>query len=145
MKPNEIHELWRKDSEIDQYDLAKESSNIPQLHARYLKLLSEARENYRTEKERLNKLKFAKFEYFSGRMSTDELKRRQWKPFPHKVLKNDIDKYVDADSDIVAQKLKLGEANECVNVLESIVDHINKKTFVIKNMIEWNKFTNGVI
>ena len=37
MNIDEIHELWSKDSKIDQDELAEESLKTPQLHSKYLK------------------------------------------------------------------------------------------------------------
>lgn len=145
MTLSEIHESWEADAKINPNELAQESNEIPKLHAKYLKELSFARSEYRTEKQRLKKLEFDKYQYFSGRMSTDELTKRKWKPFPHKILKNDIDKHIEGDSDVLAQKLRLGEAEEKVNVLESIIDNVNRRSFTIGNAIKWHQFTNGVI
>lgn len=145
MNNDVIMEMWRKDSEINPNELGEESNKTPQLHAKYLKILSEERTEYRKEKQRLKKLQLDKYEYYSGRMSTDKLQQRQWKPFPHKILKNDIDKYIEGDDDIISQRMRISFIEEKVEVLESIIDQINKRTFVIKNSIEWLRFTNGTI
>jgi len=145
MTLSEIHESWKKDAEIDPNELGKESNEIPKLHAKYLKELSNNRFQLRQEKQKLKKLEFDKYEYFSGRMSTDELQRRKWRPFPHKILKNDIDRYMNGDDDILKQRNQVSELEEKVNTLESIIDNINRRSFTIKNAIEFMKFTNGLV
>ena len=65
------------------------------------------------------------------------------KPFNRKVLKGDVDMYIQADqayADIVnkieAQKFK-------VKYIEEIIKQLNQRTFHIKNVIEYTKFTAG--
>ena len=38
MKIEDIMEMWNKDSKIDETELATESSNIPVIHNKYLKI-----------------------------------------------------------------------------------------------------------
>lgn len=144
MEISDILLQWKEDARLDPNELAMESNKIPQLHAKYLELLSNARQEMKKEKQRLKKLQLDKYEYFSGRMPTEKLNQRNWKPFPHKILKNDIDRYIDGDDDIIKQRMVLSGLEEKVEVLESIIDSVNKRTFVIGNSIKWNQFTNGV-
>lgn len=145
MDANKIIAEWKEDSKINPNELAEESNRIPQLHAKYLDYLSNERREMKKEKQRLKKLQFDKYEYFTGRMSTDKLQERGWKPFPHKVMKNDIDRYMEGDDDVIRQKMRVSELEENVETLESIIDNINRRTFVIGNSIKWMNFTNGVV
>ena len=40
---------------------------------------------------------------------------------------------------------KVAYLNQVVKYLEQILRTINNRTFLIKNMIEWKKFTSGAI
>jgi len=43
MKTSEITEMWDKDSKIDETELATESTKIPSVHNKYLKIFMEER------------------------------------------------------------------------------------------------------
>lgn len=144
MEIDEILSQWKEDAQIDSNELGAESNKIPQLHAKYLDIMSHERRKLKHEKQKLKTLEFDKYEFFSGRMPTEKLKEKGWKPFPHKILKNEIDKYIESDKEVVSQKLYISDLQEKVETLESIIDQINKRTFVIKNSIEWLRFTNGI-
>lgn len=145
MTPNDIHDLWKVDSHINGVELAEESLKIPQLHGKYLNFLTDSRTTLKRMKFKMKQLLLEKDEFYSGRMSTDKLVAKGLKPFPHKVMKADLEKYVTADKEVIEFQLKMAEKEECVAVLESIIDQINKRTFVIGNAIKWNQFTNGVV
>jgi hypothetical protein len=82
-------------------------------------------------------------EYFSGSMDEEELKTRGWKPNPLKILRNDLDKYIQSDKEIINLSLKIAYHEERANYLESIVRQISNRNFIIKNMIDWAKFQAG--
>ena len=80
-------------------------------------------------------LEFAKREWIDGSMAEEDLKDRGWKPYQRKVLRNDIDKYLQADKDIIALSLKIDYHSANANYLEDIIKTIHSRNFVIKNMI----------
>ena len=47
-----------------------------------------------------------KSDYYSGRMSQEELDRLEWQPFLVKVLKGEVNSYVESDDDIIKLKTK---------------------------------------
>lgn len=145
MTPQEIHDLWKSDGKIDGNELAMESNRIPQLHGKYLNFLTDERMVLKRMSYKLKQIELEKDEYYSGRMSTDKMTAKGLRPFPHKIMRSDLDKYIHADKDVIEFKLKMAEKQECVSVLESIIDQINKRTFVIGNAIKWNQFTNGIV
>tara|TARA_Y100001973_G_scaffold74106_1_gene108126 strand:+ start:2228 stop:2518 length:291 start_codon:yes stop_codon:yes gene_type:complete len=85
----------------------------------------------------------AKWEYYSGKMSEEELQSREWEPFDLKILKQDLDKYLDGDADLILEKQKITYQEEKVSYLESVLKSINNRNWEIKNAIEWRKFLNG--
>lgn len=141
---DDINEMWSKDCKIDETDLIAESRRIPELHSKYYNLYY--KEVLRVKKLRydLKALEKAKTEYYNGSMDEMELKERGWKPNPLKIIRQDLDKYIQADDDIIQLSLKIAFHEERANYLESIVRQINNRNFIIKNMIDWSKFQNGV-
>ena len=55
MKIEDIMEMWTKDSSIDETELATESSNIPVLHNKYLKIFMAERIKLFSAKAELKK------------------------------------------------------------------------------------------
>lgn len=143
MNFEELNSNWAKDCKIDETNLTRESSRIPELHQKYFGI-------YVTEGLKLRKLKIeykelekAKTEYYNGSMDQEELKERGWKPNPLKVLRNDIQKYIEADNDVIELSLKIAYRESIVKYLEDIIKQINTRNFIIKNMIDFEKFRSG--
>ncbi len=143
MKFEEIQKLWSGDCEIDETELSQESVKIPQLHNKYLILFHDERLRLRTMKFDNSKLLKVKREYYSGRMDETELEAYDWEPFQYKLLKADVQEYIDADDDIIEGKKKISLQEEKVEYLESVVKSLSTRGYLIKNAIDWKRFTEG--
>ena len=121
MKFEEIQKEWTHDCPIDETELSQESVKIPQLHNKYLIFFHDERLRLRTMKFDHSKLLKVKREYFSGRMDETELEAYDWEPFQYKLLKADVQEYIDADDDIIEGKKKISLQEEKVEYLESVV------------------------
>ena len=71
------------------------------------------------------------------------MKEKGWKPFQLKVLRNDVDKYIQSDKDIIRLSLKIDYHKERASYLEDIIKTIHSRNFVIKSMIDVMKFQAG--
>lgn len=143
MTLEEINELWAKDAKIDETNLGSEATKIPQLHNKYYTLYSKEVLRMRKYKADLKELEFAKYEYYIGTMTEEELKKREWKPNPLKILRTDVNKYIECDKDIVNLSLKIDFHMQMSNYLEDIIKQINSRNFMIKSAIDWAKFQAG--
>ena len=144
MQLDSLFELWKVDSEIDRSELGEASTTIPKLHYKYYKLYSQERLTLRKLEAEYKVLFKDKWEYYQGNMSEEDLKEREWEPFPLKVLKTDIDKYIDSDTDIVKHNYKIEYQKEKIDFLDSVIRSINNRGFQIKNAIDWEKFKVGI-
>ena len=144
MKLEEIQELWNRDREIDISELATESIRIPQIHDKYLKIYVD--EKIRLRKLQLNLAKISKMksDYYSGRMSQEELDRLEWQPFLVKVLKGEVNSYVESDDDIIKLKETIALMEEKINYIDSVIRMINNRGFQIKSAIDWIKYKDGI-
>ena len=61
----------------------------------------------------------------------------------YNLLKNDLDKYLDADSELIKSLSKLDYYQAMLSYLDSILKTILNRTFQIKNAIEFMRFTAG--
>ena len=143
MKLEDIQELWNRDREIDYTELGTESIRIPQIHDKYLKIFTDERIRLKGVEFELSKMVRAKTEYYSGKMSQEELERRGWEQYLERLLKNEISNYIESDEDVIKLKQQLVVLQEKINYLESIIKMINNRGFQIKNALDWLKFTNG--
>lgn len=141
---DEIKKMVEKDVVIDDTELDKESTRTPQLHNKYLSLYHDIRlskKKYETEYRILRK---KKWEYYTGRISDEDLKEYGWEPFQQKVLRQDLDIFLESDSDIIKLRAKIEYQNEKCEYLESVVKSISARQWTIRNAIEWRKFTHGI-
>ena len=143
MKFEEIQTLWTSDCNIDETELAHESVKIPQLHNKYLILYSNEKLRLKTQRFEHSKLVKLKKEYYGGRMSQEELEAVDWEPFQYKLLKADVEQYVDADDNVIESKKILALQEEKVDYLEAIVKGLSTRGYLIKNAIDWKRFTEG--
>ncbi len=140
MNIEEIQSLWESDSKIDPDDLHNESLKIPALHSKYYNIYNNILLLKKMEDNKYKILKKDKWLYYSGKADPDVYKND---PFDHKVLKPDIDKYMDADPDIIRSISKIEYYQTMLNFLDSILKTILNRTYQIKNAIEYMRFTAG--
>ena len=136
-----IQDLWEQDSKIDDDNLHSESTKIPSLHSKYYKLYNNILVLKKSQENKYKILKKEKWQYYTGKASPEVYVE---KPFDFKVLKADLDKYFDADADIIKCTAKIEYQQIMLEYLESILKVISNRTYQIKNAIEWQRFTNGL-
>ena len=144
MTLEQLMEEWRKDSAIDSTELGLASMKVPELHSKYLKIYFEERRKLKAHEFSSKDLFLKKYEYYNGKMSQEELDEMNWEPFMKRLMKNEIDMYLESDKDIVQTNIKIVNQKEKLAFLEEVIKNINQRNFQIKNAIDWKKFTNGV-
>lgn len=144
MTLDQIMEEWRIDASIDTTELGSESIKIPELHSKYLKIYFDERRKLKALEFQSKELFLKKYEYYHGRMSQEELDEMNWEPFMKRLMKNEVDLYLESDKDIITSNIKLVNQKEKLAYLEEVLKNINQRNFQIKNAIEWKKFTNGL-
>lgn len=145
MRLEEIEALWDKDCIIDRVELAKESLMIPKLHNKYYKLYLREKLILKKMKSSLNKLRSAKRLWYDGKFAREDLEEWGWNQCLIQVQSKDLNTYVDGDDDVIQEEIKTSLQEEKVEYLRSIINNITQRSFVIKNAIEFIKFTNGEI
>jgi hypothetical protein len=143
MDTNQISEIWAKDAPIDETNLVGESKRIPLLHSKYYNMYYKEVLRVKKLRAEYKELERLKREYYDGSMDQETLNEQGWKPFQLKVLRNDLDKYIQADKDIIKLSLTIDFHSANANYLEDIIKTIHSRNFVIKNMIDILKFQAG--
>jgi hypothetical protein len=144
MKFEDIMNEWEKDSKIDNTELARESLKTAQLHSKYLKILSEEVLTLRKIEFEYRSLLKTKHEYYMGILDKDTLDTKGWKPNPMRIIKQDLPLYLDSDEDLQTLVARTDVQKQKISFLESVVKIINNRGFLIKNAIDWQKFTSGI-
>jgi hypothetical protein len=140
---DDINEMWAKDAPIDETNLVNESKRIPSLHSKYYNLYFREALLVKKYLADLAELKRDKFEYYTGSLDEQTMKEKGWKPFQLKVLRNETDKYMQSDKDIIKLSLKIDYHKERASYLEDIIKTIHSRNFVIKNIIDVMRFQSG--
>jgi hypothetical protein len=144
MNIDQIRVQAELDTSIDANHLEEESAKIPQIHNKYLCILMDEKLILESLESKIKVLKRDKWLYYSGKMSEEELKLKGWKPFDLNILKQDIDRFIDSDIDIISLGNKIFLQKEKVNYIEGVVKIISNKIWNIRASIEWIKFSQGV-
>ena len=139
----DLLEMWRQDSDIDRTEPGKALLDIPKLHSKYLNILSQHRLLSKQAEFKYNKMKKLKWEYYTGKLDDDDLKKYGWEPFPF-VLKSDITTYLDSDEDINKHLASKIMHDEIVDVCGTILKELNSRTYQLRSFIDWEKFIQGV-
>jgi hypothetical protein len=140
----DIQDEWTADSKIDQTNLGLSAGKIPELHAKYLKLLTSYKLQLRKAVSDLIRMRKVKGRYYRGELSKQELDEKGWDQYLHaKPLKSEMDDFIVSDDDIIKLEDKAEYLRTTIIALEQIMKSINSRTWDVKNAIEWAKFTNG--
>ena len=142
MTLDELKLQVKKDLEVDDETLDKESYKNQELYAKYLDhktnfelLLYKAKGDY--------KILFKdKWEYYGGKA---DAKVYVTKPFDLKVLKSDLSVYIESDDEIIQCEHKVAYLETVVKYIDGVLKSINSRGWDIKNAIDWKKFEAGMM
>jgi hypothetical protein len=144
MNIERIREMVEVDLKMDGTELADESIRIPQLHNKYLNIFHDENLVLRKYETDYKILRRQKWEYYSGKMSEDDLKSFGYQPFDHRILRQDLDVYLESDSDLLKIQSKVELQKQKVEYIDSLLKGINSRQWIIRNAIDWKKFISGV-
>ena len=83
-----------------------------------------------------------KWEYYGGK---SDAKVYATKPFDLKVLKTDLNIYIESDEDIIKIEHKISYLETVVKYLDGVLKSINSRGWDIKNAISWRQFESGML
>jgi hypothetical protein len=136
----DILELAKTELTIDRFNLSEESSRTPNILMRFADIYREEKVIYHRMNKKLNEMIKDKFEYYLGKASEDVYNE---KPFDKKVLRQDVDIYIEADPEISSIRFQMSVQKEKLTVLEKYLHSISQREFAISNAIKSIKFDAG--
>lgn len=142
----DILEMWKKDSHIDDMRLDESSRETAKLHAKYLELLTQSKLQLKRTDMELKVLLKDKWLHYNGKLEKEKIDEYGWSYDPLnglKVLKGDMDYFYNSDQDLQKLNAKLEYIQTVIETLEEIMGNIRWRHSTIKNMIEWRRFTSG--
>lgn len=140
MTLDEIKEMAKKDLTIDKTDLIGASIDTPIMANKYYCLLLDEKKVLNVMEQKLLSLYKETFEYYNGSADAEVYIKR---PLGKKILKGEIDRYINADPTYQSFITKIKNLEEKVKYLDFLVKQFNNRGFTIKNMIDEKKFANG--
>lgn len=144
MTLDELQQMWEKDCEIDDNYLGENSTLTPKLHAKYVKLLVNTKLKHTKLQADYSLLRKNKFRYYRGELSRDELIQLGWQQWQGiKPLKNEMDEFLQGDTELVTIKIKIDYLETMIYFLESVLGQIKARDWQIKTAVEWKKFLAG--
>ena len=138
----QVLKYWESDAVIDQTEPSKELLRIPTLHSKYLGILTKHRIASKKAHFDYLRMRKIKWEYFTGKMSKEELEDYGWEPFQF-ALKSDVTTYLEADKDLIKLLEKKVYHEEAISVIESIMGELKQRTWQLRDFISWEKFVAG--
>ena len=137
-----LQEQVDKDLKINDTELDLESLKTPQLHNKYMKHYTKFKLMLTRAETDYSQVQRQKWEYYTGKADASVYAE---KPFDLKVLRTDVDKYIESDEEMIKAKQKVEYLQAVVDYLDKTLRQITNRTFTIKNAIDWRKFTSGAI
>jgi hypothetical protein len=145
MTLDDIQNEWDKDSAIDDNYLGEHATKTPKLHAKYVRLLVGVKLKHTKLSSDYNMLRKNKFRLYRGELSREELTSLGWAQWQGvKPLKNEMDEFLQGDTDLNTLRVKIDYLETMIYLLESILGQIKARDWQLKSAIEWKKFLAGM-
>ena len=143
---NAVLSMWEEDCKISNMKLDDVSRETPNLHAKYLRMLTEAKLSLKRAEFKQKTLLKEKWLYYNGKMSQEELEEKGWNPDPFnglKIMKGEMEYYYDSDPEIQKSEELIEYWKTVKDTLIDIIDNIKWRHQTIRNMISWRQFESG--
>jgi hypothetical protein len=141
MTLKELQDELKQDMKLDSSDLSSESLRTPDLHNKYNRSLFQEKLALKKLKREWDVLFKDRWEYYSKKADSEVYEK---KPLLKKILPNDLKIYIAADSEMQNLKARIELKEELVEFLERAMDAIMQRNWIIRNSMEFLKFTNGI-
>ena len=141
MNLEQLQEMWKTDSKLDDDLHDNDSLAIPQLHMKYMEFHNTYSLMKREREREMKKMIKNKWLYYKGKAPSSVYKEM---PFDLKLTtKEEISMFIEADEEIGKLQFKIDYIDQVLFFLDGVLRMINSRTYHIKNAIEWKRFQSG--
>ena len=127
---------------LDQERLDQESFKNQKIKPKWLEYRSHYDQLLIMRKADHQRMYRAKWEYYGGKA---EAKVYVAKPFDLKVLKTDLQMYINSDDEILELQGKISYYDSIIRFIDGIIKSIDNRGWDIRNATDWKKFEAGMI
>ena len=138
MHLEDIQRMWEKDSVIDDVLLDEEALKIPRLHAKYISIYNDFKLLLIKANQELKTIKHTQWLYYSGKHVPEDAE-----PIDHKITRGEAPNWVAVDQKVLKVEAKIEYYETTLHNLSEILRQINNRNYMIKNAIEWRRFSQG--
>lgn len=139
----ELLEQWTQDAIIDESNIKQEITNIPKLHAKYIRFLNEHKLASFKAKFDYDKMKNVRSEYYLGQLDQETLESYGWEQFDLHVKKAGVEKYINSDEILIKLLQKKIYHDQIISTCESILNELKSRTWQMKTMVDYERYLNG--
>ena len=130
MNLENLQDMWRSDSKLDEDLHDNDSLAIPQLHMKYMEFHNKYSLMKKERDIEMKRLIKEKWLYYKGKAPSSIYKEM---PFDLKLTtKEEISMFIEADDDIAKLKYKIEYIDQVLFFLDSVLRMINNRTYQIK-------------
>jgi protein associated with RNAse G/E len=120
--------------------MQSESLRIPSLHGKFLNIKSQEYLIQKKLEMEMDTLVMERWMFYTGKAAPEVYKKES---FELKILKTDLDIFMDSDKKIQDIKGRIEVQKQKVSMCDEMIKALNQRTFLIKNVIEDRKFISG--
>jgi len=143
MTLEQLHGVWATEHDIDFSQPDAAIRQIPILHHRWWQRYTDERMRFVATKQAYDLLRHLRFEYYTGRIDDDVRKAKGWPPQPLRLVRGEVDDYLAADELLQPLQAKVEMQEAKLKFIEGVIKSIDQRSFLIKNWIEWQRFSQG--
>ena len=143
---NAILDEWDKDCKIGSDNVHDVASEVSKLHAKYLRMHAKNNMKLKEKENMYDELRRMKRLHLEGKLTKKEMDDRGWVYDPldgKKVMKSDMNMWVDTDPEVQAMKMVIAELTSAKELFREILGQINWRTNNLKVILESRKFEAG--
>lgn len=143
MTLEELQSQWAADCQIDKTEVGNASLHLSKLNEKYSTLLSKFKAGLKKAKFDYDTVYLERYTFFTEGPSKEQVKAGMELPPKGKILKAEVERYLNADPILFQASMKLHLAQEKVDFTDRCLSQLNRRGFEIGNFIKWHMFLNG--
>jgi hypothetical protein len=144
MSLEQILAAWSEDCVVDESKVSAELLKVPKLHGKYVAEWARNSLLGKSKAVEYEKLRAIKHDYYTGKMSKEELDDRGWKPFLYAVNSKDaIERCLQKDEDLNKILIQKALYDETAETCKYILKELNNRTFALRAWVDHQKYLLG--